>query len=35
MRYGFGGHVEGEEPIDPEPKHNDSQRRSAVPQAAE
>ena len=24
MRLGFGGHVEGQEPIDPEPKRNDS-----------
>src|SRR5271163_3432749 len=35
MRFGFGGHVEGQEPIDPAPKPKDSQRRSAVPQAAE
>ena len=26
MRFGFGGHVEGQEPIDPEPEHVDSQR---------
>jgi len=35
MRYGFGGHVEGQEPIDPAPKPKDSQRHSPVPQAAE
>jgi 6-phosphogluconate dehydrogenase len=35
MRFGFGGHVEGQEPIDPAPKPKDSQRQSAVPQAAE
>jgi 6-phosphogluconate dehydrogenase len=35
MRFGFGGHVEGQEPIDPAPKPKDSQRHSAVPQAAE
>jgi 6-phosphogluconate dehydrogenase len=35
MRYGFGGHVEGQEPIDPQPKPNGSERHSAVPQAAE
>jgi 6-phosphogluconate dehydrogenase len=35
MRYGFGGHVEGKEAIDPEPKPKDSQRRSSAPQAAE
>ena len=35
MRFGFGGHVEGQEPIDPEPKPNDSQRRSAAQHAAE
>jgi 6-phosphogluconate dehydrogenase len=29
MRLGFGGHVEGREPIDPEPKQNASQRTSA------
>ena len=27
MRFGFGGHVEGQEPIDPEPKPKDSQRQ--------
>jgi 6-phosphogluconate dehydrogenase len=35
MRFGFGGHVEGQEPIDPEPKPKDLLRGSAVPQAAE
>ena len=35
MRYGFGGHVEGKEAIDPEPKPKDSQRHSSAPQAAE
>jgi 6-phosphogluconate dehydrogenase len=35
MRFGFGGHVEGQEPIDPQPKPKNSQRPSAAPQAAE
>jgi 6-phosphogluconate dehydrogenase len=35
MRFGFGGHVEGQEPIDPEPKPKDSQGRSATQHAAE
>jgi 6-phosphogluconate dehydrogenase len=35
MRFGFGGHVEGQEPIDPEPKPKDSQGRSAKQHAAE
>jgi 6-phosphogluconate dehydrogenase len=35
MRFGFGGHVEGQEPIDPEPKPKDSQRHSAAQHAAE
>ena len=35
MRFGFGGHVEGQEPIDPEPRPKDSQRHSAAQQAAE
>jgi 6-phosphogluconate dehydrogenase len=35
MRYGFGGHIEGQEPIDPETKPKDSERHSAIPQAAE
>ena len=35
MRFGFGGHLEGQEPIDPEPKPRESQRHSAAQQAAE
>ena len=35
MRFGFGGHVEGQEPIDPEPKPKGSQGRSATQHAAE
>ena len=35
MRFGFGGHVEGQEPIDPEPKPKDSQRQPAAQHAAE
>src|SRR5271163_851351 len=35
MRFGFGGHVEGQEPIDPEPKPEDSQGRPAAQHAAE
>ncbi len=35
MRFGFGGHVEGREPIDPEPKPKDSQGRSATQHAPE
>ena len=35
MRYGFGGHVEGQEPIDPATEAQSLQRHSAVPQAAE
>ncbi len=35
MRFGFGGHVEGQEPIDPEPKPKDSRRQSAAQHAAE
>jgi 6-phosphogluconate dehydrogenase len=35
MRLGFGGHVEGQEPIDPQPKPKGSQRPSASQQAAE
>jgi 6-phosphogluconate dehydrogenase len=34
MRFGFGGHVEGQEPIDPEPKPQDSQGRPAAQHAA-
>src|SRR5579859_2540072 len=35
MRFGFGGHVEGTEPMDPEPKPKESQGRSAAKDAAE
>jgi 6-phosphogluconate dehydrogenase len=35
MRFGFGGHLEGQESIDPEGNPKESQRRSAAPQAAE
>src|SRR6202161_4839419 len=35
MRFGFGGHVEGQESIDPEPKPKDSRRHSAAQHAAE
>ncbi len=35
MRFGFGGHVEGQEPIDPKLKPTDSQGYSAAPHAAE
>jgi 6-phosphogluconate dehydrogenase len=35
MRFGFGGHIEGQEPIDPAPKPQDSQRRAATRHAAE
>jgi 6-phosphogluconate dehydrogenase len=35
MRFGFGGHVEGQEPIDPQSKPEGSQRSSAAQQAAE
>jgi 6-phosphogluconate dehydrogenase len=34
MRFGFGGHIEGNEPIDPEPKPKESQRGSAATAAA-
>jgi 6-phosphogluconate dehydrogenase len=34
MRFGFGGHVEGQEPIDPEPMPKDLQRQSAAQPAA-
>jgi 6-phosphogluconate dehydrogenase len=34
MRFGFGGHVEGNEPIDPEPKPAKSRVRRATPNAA-
>jgi 6-phosphogluconate dehydrogenase len=35
MRFGFGGHIEGKEPLDPESKAKDSQSRSATQHAAE
>ena len=35
MRFGFGGHVEGQEPIDPEPKAVERQDRARAPMAAE
>ena len=35
MRFGFGGHVEGQEPIDPEPKPKHSQGSAATRRAAE
>ncbi len=35
MRFGFGGHIEGNEPIDPEPKPAGSQGPSAALTAAE
>jgi len=35
MRFGFGGHVEGQEPIDPQSKPKDSARHSAAQHAAE
>jgi 6-phosphogluconate dehydrogenase len=35
MRFGFGGHVEGTEPVDPEPQPKESQGRSAAKDAAE
>ena len=35
MRFGFGGHIEGGEPIDPEPKPAEAQTRSAAKNAAE
>jgi 6-phosphogluconate dehydrogenase len=35
MRFGFGGHIEDNEPIDPEPKPEDSQGHSAAQNAAE
>jgi 6-phosphogluconate dehydrogenase len=34
MRFGFGGHIEGGEPIDPEPKLEDAQRRPPTRRAA-
>jgi len=35
MRFGFGGHIEGNEPIDPEPKPEKSQAHSSAHNAAE
>jgi 6-phosphogluconate dehydrogenase len=35
MRFGFGGHVEGQEPIDPQPKAEQSQGRPATSNGAE
>ena len=35
MRFGFGGHIEGSEPIDPEPKTKQPQARAASQNAAE
>jgi hypothetical protein len=35
MRFGFGGHVEGHGPVDPELTPKDSQHHSAAPRAAE
>ena len=35
MRLGFGGHIEGHEPIDPEPKPKGSQNSPAAQHAAE
>ncbi len=35
MRFGFGGHIEGNEPIDPERKPAEAQANAAVPKAAE
>jgi hypothetical protein len=35
MRFGFGGHIEGNESIDPEPKSKESQGHSAAQNAAE
>jgi len=35
MRFGFGGHIEGQESIDPDPKSKKSQGQSVAPNAAE
>ena len=35
MRFGFGGHVEGQEPIDPEPKPDEAQGLPAAKVAAD
>lgn len=34
VRFGLGGQVEGQEPIDPEPKPKDAPRRAATQTAA-
>jgi 6-phosphogluconate dehydrogenase len=34
IRFGFGGQVEGQEPIDPGPKPTDASRRAATQTAA-
>ena len=34
IRFGFGGQLEGQEPIDPEPKLKDAPRRAAAQTAA-
>ena len=34
VRFGLGGQVEGQEPIDPEPKPKDAPRRAATKTAA-
>jgi 6-phosphogluconate dehydrogenase len=35
MRFGFGGHIEGKEPIDPEPSAKESRARASTQHAAE
>jgi 6-phosphogluconate dehydrogenase len=35
MRYGFGGHIEGSEPIDPEPRPGKSDGQPPLHNAAE
>ena len=35
MRFGYSGHIVGNEPIDPEPEPAGSQERSAAQNAAE
>jgi 6-phosphogluconate dehydrogenase len=35
MRFGFGGHIEGKEPIDPEPSAKETRERAAARDAAE
>ena len=35
MRFGFGGHIEGMEPIDPQPKPQHAQARTTIKNAAE